>query len=332
MAWLGIILLLLVLLPWVLAGIRLILLFLLLPSNHWFYRVTFSTSEPAWCCCSSTSPSLTGILNYTKQHMLRPLARWLLAALLLAWLIDLFLLDIVPAGLSPIISGLITSLGLAFVTYRQGTALRPGRQPASAGGQPPSSRVPRRLAALIAAVAIPTLIFVAWFLIAQAGDLLTEKSHAQLEQHTGLIQASVDGYIQDYLAALQNLARQPDILSMDPARQKPVLQALAATYPSIYLAATTDLSGMNLARSDDEPLVDYSDRLWFQQLLEGADSSLQTLIGRTTGQPALVAAVPIIDRDGHMLGVCMSATLLTDLSQQVLTPHIGETDYYLCGG
>ncbi len=323
MAWLGIILLLLILLPWVLAGIDLFAapIVTLVLQGYILYLRAGLVLLLVYLSFFDRN------LELTKQHMMRPLARWLLAALLIAWLSDLFLLDIVPAGLSPIISGLITSLGLAFVTYRQGIVLRPVRQPASAGGQPPSSRMPRRLAALIAAMAIPTLIFVAWFLVAQAGDLLTEKSHAQLEQHTGLIQASVDHYIQDYLASLQNLARQPDILSMDPARQKPVLQALAASYPSIYLASTTDLSGMNLARSDDEPLVDYSDRLWFQQLLEGADSSLQTLIGHTTGQPALVAAVPIIDRDGHMLGVCMSATLLTDLSQQVLTPRIGETDY-----
>ena len=326
MAWLGIILLLLILLPWVLGGIDTYFTFFAGPIEPLVLQGYILYLRAGLVLLLVYLSFFDRNLELTKQHMLRPLARWLLAALLLAWLIDLFLLDIVPAGLPPIISGLITSLGLAFVTYRQGTVLRPGRQPAGVGGQPPSSRVPRRLAALIAAVAIPTLIFVSWFLIAQAGDLLTEKSHAQLEQHTASIQASVDGYIQDYLAALQNLARQPDILSMDPARQKPVLQALAASYPSIYLAATTDLSGMNLARSDDEPLLDYSDRLWFQQLLEGADSSLQTLIGRTTGQPALVAAVPIIDRDGHMLGVCMSATLLTDLSQQILTPHIGETD------
>ena len=326
MAWLGIILLLLVLLPWVLAGIDLFAapIVTVVLQGYLLYLRAGLVLLLVYLSFFDRN------LELTKQHMMRPLVRWLLAALLIAWLIDLFLLDIVPAGLSTIISGLITSLGLAFVTYRQGIVLRPMRQhsaAAGAGGQPPSSRMPRRLAALIAAMTIPTLIFVAWFLVAQAGDLLTKKSHAQLEQHTGLIQASVVGYIQDYLAALQNLARQPDILSMDPARQKPVLQALAATYPSIYLASTTDLSGMNLARSDDEPLVDYSDRLWFQQLLDGADSSLQALIGRTTGQPALVAAVPIIDRDGHMLGVCMSATLLADLSQQILTPHIGETDY-----
>jgi GAF domain-containing protein/HAMP domain-containing protein len=329
-AWLGIILLLLILLPWVLAGLDL----LAAPLESLVLQAYLLYLRAGLLLLLVYLSFFDRNLALTRQPMLRPLARWLLAASLLAWLIDLFLLDIVPAGLPPIISGLIISLGFAFVTYRQGAhagaPLRPERQPSAAssvGGQPPSSRLPRRLAALIAAVAIPTLIFVAWFLVAQAGDLLTEKSHSQLEQHTGLIQTSIDGYIHDYLAALQNLARQPDILSMDPARQTPVLQALAATYPSIYLAATTDLSGMNLARSDDEPLLDYSDRLWFQHLLEGADSSLQTLVDPTTGQPALLAAVPIIARDGQLLGVCMSATLLTDLSQQVLTPHIGETDY-----
>ena len=319
MAWLGIILLLLILLPWVLAGVDLWAEYVL--QGFLIYLRAGLVLLLVYLSFIGRKPDLP------KQRLLRPLARWLLAALLLAWFLEIFLKDMVPSGIAPVISGLITSLGFGIVAYRQRTSLRPGRQPASAGDQPPSGRVPCRLAAFSVAIAIPTLIFVAWLLVGQAGELLTEKSHAQLEQQNRLIHGVVDRYTQDYLAALQNLARQPDILSMDPARQKPVLQAMAASYPSIYLASTIDLSGMNLARSDDEPLVDYSDRLWFQQLLGGADSSLQTQTGRTTGQPALVAAVPILDRDGQLLGVCMSATLLTDLSQQVLTSNIGETDY-----
>ena len=55
--------------------------------------------------------------------------------------------------------------------------------------------------------------------------------------------------------------------------------------------------------------------------------TLQSLIGRTTGQPALVAAVPIMNENEQLIGLCMFASLITEISDQVLTANIGETGY-----
>ena len=55
----------------------------------------------------------------------------------------------------------------------------------------------------------------------------------------------------------KTLAAQPAIISMDAAQQKPYLQAMQQAFalqgnePATYLVSTTDLTGLNVARSDD---------------------------------------------------------------------------------
>ena len=195
-----------------------------------------------------------------------------------------------------------------------------------------SGRVQVRLTTLIATITIPLVIFVAWFLLGQAEERLEEKAHALIENQTRAVNTTVDRVISGYVAALKNLARQPDILSMDPDRQKPVLASMAETYSSMYLISTVDLSGMNVARSDYGDLADYSDREWYQEVNNGAEYALQTLIGRTTGQPALVAAVPIVDDNGDIAGMCMFASLISEISDQVLNLRCGGYRLCLCGG
>jgi len=48
----------------------------------------------------------------------------------------------------------------------------------------------------------------------------------------------------------------------------------------MYLVSTTDVNGINQARNDDQPLLDYSDRFWFQNARNGAPVTYETLIGK----------------------------------------------------
>jgi GAF domain-containing protein/HAMP domain-containing protein len=252
-----------------------------------------------------------------KKPTIRGIARYLLVVLVISWLLDIFLESIIPNGLTKLLSGALITVGYVFAGYRHMVLTRSLQ----------SGRVQARLTTLIAIITTPLVIFVAWFLLGQAEDLLEEKSSTLIENQTVSLNFTVDRAITGYVTALQNLARQPEILSMDPTRQKPVLDSMADTYSSMYLISTVDLSGMNVARSDDNDLADYRDREWYQQVINGAEYSLQSLVGRTTGQPALVAAVPIVDGNEQIVGVCMCASLLTEISNQVLTANVGETGY-----
>ncbi len=76
---------------------------------------------------------------------------------------------------------------------------------------------------------------------------------AEAEEKLALQANSLPGNVvhwDEYLIkALQNLSIQPEIISMDPQQQKPILEKMAKVYPHIYLVSTIDLKGINIARN-----------------------------------------------------------------------------------
>jgi len=136
--------------------------------------------------------------------------------------------------------------------------------------------------------------------------------------------------------ALKTLVNSPDIATMNSLWQKPMLKEMAASYPYMYLVSTTDTNGINQARSDDELPKDYSDRYWFKNALSGALVTYETLIGRTSNQPALVVSMPIHElsgtpssagaaaTEGRIVGVGMFATELSQISDLVAGVNLGR--------
>ena len=69
---------------------------------------------------------------------------------------------------------------------------------------------------------------------------------------------------------LQFLAGHPDLVSMDPARQRPVLEQFRKLYPQITYAHTIGPNGIDVARTDGKQSIDYYDRAYFQRVIAGA--------------------------------------------------------------
>jgi len=183
-----------------------------------------------------------------------------------------------------------------------------------------------RLTILALVVTIPMLILLSLILAAQAQDTYENEALAKLELAGDDLSQSIADWLHSNVVALRNLAAQPGIISLDPDQQRPILQAFQDNYPYTYLVSTTDVNGMNIARNDDAALTDYSDRSWFKGAITGA-VAYQTLIGRTTGRPALVIAVPIRNAEREILGVAMFAADLTDVDQIVKQMNLGENSY-----
>ncbi len=128
------------------------------------------------------------------------------------------------------------------------------------------------------------------------------------------------------MRVLKTAAAMPDIVSMDPLRQERILKTVAAEYPWMYLVFTLNPEGFNLARNDDKPLLDYSDRQYYKDVLAGKQLAWQTLIGKTSKEPALVVAVPITYGD-RFFGVMAAAMTIDDISKQVATWKKGRTGF-----
>jgi len=151
----------------------------------------------------------------------------------------------------------------------------------------------------------------------------TEGLMAQTAQGLG---NQVDDWINNNVSILRLAAKLPEIISMVEQQQKPILETIQKQYPWMYLVFTVGIDGMNVARSDDVPLKDYSDREYYKSIMMGKNLSWQTLIGKTSQKPALVLAVPIKSGD-QTVGVMAAAMTVDDISKNIATWKKGETGY-----
>jgi signal transduction histidine kinase/HAMP domain-containing protein len=188
-------------------------------------------------------------------------------------------------------------------------------------------RIQERLTALIMIVIIPLLVGIGGLFTSIARGRIEAGANTQLQGNSRSLATTVSTWLDLNTRSLQAITYSPEILTMNAGRQRQVLNAMAQAYPYMYLISTTDLEGMNIARNDDGALTDYSDRDWFKGAISGAPVTYQVLIGRTSGQPALVISLPIKTVSGRIVGVSMFAAELAALSDQTRVSPVGERGY-----
>jgi methyl-accepting chemotaxis protein len=151
----------------------------------------------------------------------------------------------------------------------------------------------------------------------------TEELMAQTARGLG---NQLDGWINTNVSVLQTAARLPEILSMQEQQQKPILETIQKQYPWMYLVFTVGPDGMNIARNDDVPLKDYSDRQYYKDIMRGKNLSWQTLIGKTSKKPSFVLAVPIKSAN-QTIGIMAAAMTVDDISKNIATWKKGKTGH-----
>jgi methyl-accepting chemotaxis protein len=166
-----------------------------------------------------------------------------------------------------------------------------------------------------------------WFLtFRETNERIRGDSEALMVQTGKGLGDQVDGWIHGNFSTLRMAATLPEIVSMNQEQQDPVLKAIGREYPYMYLVFTVGANGMNIARSDNEPLVSYADRQYFKDIMAGKTLGWQTVTGRTSKIPALVVAVPI--RDGsRVVGVLAAAMTVEDISKKIATWKMGTTGF-----
>ena len=162
---------------------------------------------------------------------------------------------------------------------------------------------------------------------AQAGKDATKAVEQHLVSTATGIAIGINSWDDANVRVLQAAARFEDIISMDGARQTPLLRAMGDTYEWAFVVFTIEPQGDNVARSDDKPLTKFGDRSYFQESMKGAISSRQVLISKSTGKPALTLGVPIKNALGSPVGVIAMAMKLDDVSKVIKDTRIGATGY-----
>ncbi|MEI7612489.1 MAG: ATP-binding protein [Betaproteobacteria bacterium] len=184
-----------------------------------------------------------------------------------------------------------------------------------------------RLTALVLAVTLLVLMATTIFINKMAVSLIERSPQEQMTAANSTLKAAVTVWLEGHYSSLGYLASLPDIISMKPERQKPLLEKMAEAFPYMYLVSVVNLDGINIARSDDANQTDYSQREWFRKIRDGGSIAFQSLIGRTSNKPALVVSMPIRNADDILVGVVMFATDVKQLSQQVRSTRVGKTGF-----
>ncbi len=187
--------------------------------------------------------------------------------------------------------------------------------------------ISQKLLIMLLVVALVPLVSI-WFVSYQSiTGLTTEKVTQELAAINSELITHVDDWVDLNQRMLLQNASLEDMKSMQTGRQNAVLKTITKYYDWAYLAFTTDTQGNNIGRSDGEKARFYGDRSYFKQVVEGKQFGKQLLIGKTSGQPAMVLSTAIVDDAGTFKGVLAQAMTLTELSAKIVSNRIGETGY-----
>jgi methyl-accepting chemotaxis protein len=184
---------------------------------------------------------------------------------------------------------------------------------------------------LLCAMAFITILplSVTWYISLQSTThRIQDNVNKQLEQTAEGLAAYVDTWIEmNYRMLRQNSSLLP-MKSMEGAKQVELLKSMVKEYNWNYLAFTVDTLGQNIARSDGGSATYYGDRGYVKQVLSGAPLGKEVVIGKTSGKPALIMAVPITQpNNSNINGVLAIAMTVGEISERIIQAKIGETGY-----
>ena len=180
-----------------------------------------------------------------------------------------------------------------------------------------------------------TMLFVAmiplvaiWYINYQAtAQHLTDGVEQRLSGISNKLVVVVDDWVTTNHKVLNQNGALPEMASMNAKLQDPILKSVLNEYAWSYLVFTIRPDGMNVGRSDGKEPIDYSDRRYFKQVMEGAALGKQVVISKTTGKPSLILSAPIYTIGKKLVGVMAMGMSLTDISDIITKASIGKTGY-----
>ncbi len=186
------------------------------------------------------------------------------------------------------------------------------------------------LAAMLLVALVP--LSAIWYVdYRTANDYTTTAIQQQLAELSDRTVTQVNDWVGMNLKALNQNAALADMVSMDPKRQNPILRTMLNEYSWSYLVFTIGPDGINIGRSDDKEPIDYSDRVYFKQVMEGKTMGSQVVISKTTNKPALILSAPIYFTDTagarQVTGVIAMGMSIAELSARITNLRIGKTGF-----
>lgn len=148
-----------------------------------------------------------------------------------------------------------------------------------------------------------------------------------LLQSSNVISAEINGWVDKNLRNTQLLSNIDAFKDMDAEAQVPILKAAKENLEWVSLIFVKDPEGDAVARSDGKALRNYSDREYFQQVMDGQKIGQQVLIGKLQPVPLHCFAIPIEKQVDDTVGIITQCSSLVAISEYVTSTRIGYTGY-----
>ncbi|MDJ1176876.1 SpoIIE family protein phosphatase [Roseofilum capinflatum] len=181
-----------------------------------------------------------------------------------------------------------------------------------------------QLTVLVLLVVIPGLWGVSWLTRSMATAWMRQSAEYNKEIRAQELAHELMTYSSQMREVLSNIAQVPDLVSMNPERQQPILRFLVDTY-GLTWAQTFDRQGQEVASTGEKSSKSVAQHAWFEKAI-AAETSIEASISEVYQQPVLCSAVPIW-AETEVIGVLRSCMNLVTLSRQLRSLRWGETGY-----
>lgn len=153
-------------------------------------------------------------------------------------------------------------------------------------------------------ISIIPLLAVTFFIHKINSDIIIEKEEDAMNSLVLTKAQSINQWFTGQMSEMQIAAESDIIKSMDSERVIPYLSMLDQRSDVFETMFAIDTNGIVVAHTKPESIgADYSDRSYLPLALNGESNYSEVLISKATGNRIVVAATPIKDKEGKIIGV-----------------------------
>lgn len=148
---------------------------------------------------------------------------------------------------------------------------------------------------------------------------------AQFEQILDLQQAIINDWFSTQMLQLRNIAALPDVRRGSPSEINRVFNDLLPGQTDFVGLGYVNRMGIVEAASGGVIGMSVTDRDYFQHSIAGQSFTTDVIIGRVSGQAAVVFSTPVYDFDNKIRGVLTGYVRLESIGKLIERAHFGVT-------
>ncbi len=169
-------------------------------------------------------------------------------------------------------------------------------------------------------VSIVPLLIVSFIIQKINSDIIIDKEQQSMQSLVDSKAESVDQWFKAQMSEMEIASKSDIMKSMDIDRVIPYLQMLEERSEVFETMFAIDTNGMVVAHSKPESIgADYSDRSYVPIALDGVSNYSDVLVSKATGNRIVVAATPIEDENGEIVGIFAGSANFEILIDSLLT-------------